>query len=247
MNEIQKLNENDLQILEQAGVIPPNTPRAQVEIFAKVANQKGLSPFSKQIHLIPRKRKNGQTIYTIQTSIDGYRIIAERTGKYAGSDDYLFDEGLTEYEMIKAGRRRPTTATATVYKILPNGETFPIRATARWDEYYPGEQQGFMWAKMPYLMLGKCSEALALRKAFPEALSGIYTNEEMQQADNPIDVEKLEAFREVLEGIDESETLKNESMNLLKEWKEYLPESLIKSEINKKYKELKNAGISEEQ
>jgi hypothetical protein len=70
----------------------------------------------------------------------------------------------------------------TVYKIIGNVRC-PFTASARWDQYYPGDEQGFMWRKMPHLMLGKCAEALALRKAFPAELSGLYIKEEMDQAD----------------------------------------------------------------
>jgi len=89
---------------------------------------------------------------------------------------------LTEYEMLKDNKMKPETATATVYKMI-DGVRCPFSATARWKEYYPGEKQGFLWDKMPFLMLGKCAEALALRKSFPCELSGVYTTEEMGQAD----------------------------------------------------------------
>ena len=240
--ELQKITQDDLQVLEQAGVIPKGTPESQVKLFAKVCAEKGLSPFSKQIHLIPRRSSNGMQ-YTFQTSIDGYRLIAERTGKYAGSDDYVFDEGLTEYEMLKAGRNRPTTATATVYKILPNGQTFPIKATARWDEYYPGDRLGFMWKKMSFLMLGKCSEALALRKAFPEALGGIYTKEEMQQADKPevteVNAELLEKMEIEISSFEDANELKEKALGIVSYWKQQgLPENVTQDYIKKHYRKL---------
>lgn len=184
-----ELSEKDIEILVQSGVIPKGTPEAQIKLFAQICREKNLSPFSRQIHLVPRRDNKLNIVkYTIQIGIDGLRIIAERTGKYAGSDDYVYDEGLTIYEMLKQGRTKPTTATATVYKILPNSQVFPIKATAKWDEYYPGGSQAFMWDKMPFLMLGKTAEALALRKAFPEALSALYSDEEMQQAGEPIEI-----------------------------------------------------------
>jgi hypothetical protein len=81
----------------------------------------------------------------------------------------------------EAHRIVPAKATVTVYKAVA-GQRCPFTATARWDEYYPGGKKGSQWHKMPYLMLGKCAEALALRKAFPKLLSGMYVAEEMDQA-----------------------------------------------------------------
>ena len=149
----------------------------ELQLFLYQAKRTGLDPLSRQIHFVKRQDKG-----TIQTAIDGYRLVADRTGKYAGSDDYLFDEGLNQFQHIHSGRKAPITATVTVWKIV-QGERCPFTATARWEEYFPGEKQGFMWKKMPYLMIGKCAESLALRKAFPAELSGLYTNEEMMQAD----------------------------------------------------------------
>jgi hypothetical protein len=63
----------------------------------------------------------------------------------------------------------------------------PLWATALWSNYVQTSKDGHptkFWSSMGPLMLGKCAESLALRRAFPEDLSGIYTADEMMQADN---------------------------------------------------------------
>lgn len=141
----------------------------ELKLFLYQASKTGLDPLAKQIYFQKRNSKNGPVV-TILTGIDGYRAVAERTGLYAGNDDPVFDD-----------EERPRRATVTVWKLV-GGVRCPFTATARWDQYYPGDTQGFMWKKMPHLMLGKCAEALALRKAFPNQLSGLYTKDEMEQA-----------------------------------------------------------------
>jgi phage recombination protein Bet len=173
------LTEHEIQTLISVGAIPGGTPQNVVQFFSRACADAGLSPFKRQIYLIKRGDK-----YTIQTAIDGFRAIADRTKRYAGSDDYVYDEGLKIIEMLHDGRNRPQTATATVYKVV-GGIRCPITATVRWEEYYPGDALGFMWKKMPFLMPGKCAEALALRKAFPEELSGMYTEDEMIVQNQP--------------------------------------------------------------
>ena len=168
-------NGEEVAILKE--VIAKGATDAELLLFSKVCERRQLDPFAKQIYFVKRDGK-----MTIQTGIDGFRSIADRTDAYAGNDEYRFDEGLTEYQHIKSGRGNPDTATATVYKLV-KGVRCEFTATARWDEYYPGEKQGFMWRKMPYTMLGKVAESQALRRAFPEQLGGIYTDEEMAQAD----------------------------------------------------------------
>lgn len=154
----------------------------ELKLFLYQCSRTGLDPLSRQIHFIKRGGKA-----TIQTGIDGFRAIAERTGHYAGNDDYLFNNDLTMYEMLKAKMESPITATATVYKIV-GGVRVSFSATAIWDAYCPKGNESFMWKKMPYLMLGKCAEALALRKAFPNDLSGVYTDDEMAQAQAPAEI-----------------------------------------------------------
>lgn len=151
--------------------IANGAPPLEFEMFVADCNRRGLDPFAKQTYLIKRGGRWQQ-----QTSIDGYRLIADRTGKYAGSDEPVFD---TE----DAGH--PNKATVTVWKIV-NGQRCPFTASARWAEHVAlfNGKPGETWERMPYLMLAKCAESAALRKAFPQELSGLYTNEEMQQADS---------------------------------------------------------------
>lgn len=157
----------------------------ELKLFLVVANKSGLDPFSKQIHFVKRKQKvNGGgyiEVGAIQTAIDGYRAIAERSGQYAGSDDIVYQED-------EKGKN-PIAATATVYKIV-SGVRVPYTATARWKEFVPSTPNDFMWNKMPYHMLGKVAEALALRKAFPNDLSGIYVEEETQSMGSVVEAEQ---------------------------------------------------------
>jgi phage recombination protein Bet len=132
-----------------------------------------LNPMLNQVHFVRRKNKDGSFAVTTQVGIDGFRLTAQRAGGYAGSDDAVF-----EYDEQK----RPTKATTTVYRIV-EGQRCSFTASARWDEYY--NPVGGQWDRMGHVMLAKCSEALALRKAFPAELSAVNTPEEMDQADRP--------------------------------------------------------------
>lgn len=154
-------------------------------LFVHVAQKMGLDPFARQIHAVKRYNSAaGKEVMSIQVGIDGYRATAQKTGEYAGGDDYLFDEGLTQSQMLQANRKRPVTATATVWRIV-KGTRCPFTATAGFEEYKATKKDGTLnlfWQNRPFLMLGKCAEALAMRKGFPAELAGTYTNDEMEQA-----------------------------------------------------------------
>ena len=196
--EIGNLSEADLQQLELANIIPKGTPAPQVQIFATICKEKGLSPFQKQLYLLPFKKKvkdnsgkdKWETHYACIVGIDGYRTIAERTGKYAGSDDAKFNDDKTEFQCREKGLKNPITATVTVYKIV-KGQRVPYIATAGWLSYVPAEKKRFNWDRMPYMMLAKVAEALALRKAFPEALSGLHAEEESGGFEDIKDTEEI--------------------------------------------------------
>ncbi len=145
-----------------------NLTDAEFAVFLHVAQHSGLDPLARQIYAIRRKGK-----LTIQTAIDGYRLIAARTGEHVGTDDAVFLYG--------ADREPPVRASVTVYRWV-QGQRFAFTASAWWAEYEPEKGQDFMWRKMPHGQLAKVAEALALRKAFPSELAGLYVADEMDRA-----------------------------------------------------------------
>lgn len=192
MNTIQT-QESKIELLKKT--LCKDISSEEFEIFLHACRRTGLDPFMKQIYAI--KRGNNMTI---QTSIDGYRVVADRTGHYAPgkASEFKYDE---EGNLI--------SATAHVMKRTSDGIWHDVSAEAFWAEYvqsYNGKPATF-WAKMPHVMLAKVAEALALRKAFPADLSGIYTQDEMNQADT-IEVPKEEETAP-------DETLSNSDIYLL--------------------------------
>lgn len=147
-------------------------PRPIVEAFLAHCQRTGLDPIARQIYAIERGGKWG-----IQMSIDGARLVAERSKEYEGQTAVQWTaDGVTWVDVWLDDSTPPAAARVGVYRARFRE---PLYAVATFKAYSAG---GPMWTKMPALMLGKCAEALALRKAFPQDLSGLYTSEEMDQA-----------------------------------------------------------------
>lgn len=167
--------QNQLAALKQLGL--ENASQGDLALFLHYAQRTGLDPFSRQIYMIGRGGK-----YTIQSSIDGLRIIAQRSGEYAGQTAPMWCGADGNWKDVWLESTPPVAAKIGVYR---KGFTEALWAVARLDSYapkYQGKLSG-LWVTMPDVMLAKVAESLALRKAFPNDLSGIYTTEEMAQAD----------------------------------------------------------------
>lgn len=159
--------------------IAKGTTDDEFALFMYVAKSQGLNPLTKQIHCVKRwDSKLQKEVASFQVGIDGFRLIAERTGRYAPGKEPVFaydDQG------------KLVSATATVRKLLADGTWADVSATAFHAEYVQTTKEGkpnSMWAKMPHSQLAKTAEALAIRKAFPNDTSGVRGDEEMEQADN---------------------------------------------------------------
>jgi phage recombination protein Bet len=156
--------------------IAPGCSGDELRLFAYACQRTGLDPFSKQIYAIKRGGK-----MTIQAGIDGLRSIAERTGQLDGSETlWCGDDGV--WTDVWLGSKPPAAAKTTIWR---KGAGHPFTGVARFADYNAG--QG-LWTKMGATMIAKCSEALALRKAFPADLSGVYSSDEMEQAVEPVTV-----------------------------------------------------------
>ena len=150
----------------------------EFEVFKMICRRTRLDPTKKQIVAVKRWNKAlGKEVMTPQTTIDGYRAIGNRSGTCAGVK--------TVYHYAPDGSVEG--ATTIIKKILASGVVAEFEGYAKMSEYIPQKAgEDFMYKQKPHVMIGKCSEALAWRRAYPEDMSGIYIEEELMMQDTPV-------------------------------------------------------------
>jgi phage recombination protein Bet len=184
----------------------PDCNHVEFDQFLHVAAQMGLDPLRKQIYaFVFSKDKPDRRRMSIIVGIDGFRSVAKRSGEYrpdTRAPRYSYDPALVDENKNPLGL---ISAEVSVFQ-HSRGQWFEVTAVAYWDEFAPiieggkwvdGEngrrtfrKDGTMaldpaketWRKMPRVMLAKCAEAQAIRRAWPEDLSAIYADEELDRA-----------------------------------------------------------------
>ena len=173
----------DEQVRLIKDTIIPGASNDELALFVNQANRTRLDPFAKQIYSIKRYSSvTHSQVYQVQISIDGARLVAQRSGEYAGQTPTYWCGADGIWVDVWLQDVPPKAAKVGVYR---NGFVEALTAVALWDQYAVKDKDGkltTMWRKMGSLMLGKCAEMLALRRAFPMELSGLYSTEEMDQA-----------------------------------------------------------------
>ncbi|CPU33282.1 RecT-family phage protein [Mycobacteroides abscessus] len=170
--------------LKQLGV--DDAPRGDLDVFFHTSKRLGLDPFTRQIYLIGRKTKVGgyrgeperwETKYTIQTSIDGYRVTGHRIARREGLGrpvvrrQFCGRDGVWREVLVENGP--PVAAKSEIYC---EGQLVG-EAVVKFAEFAQTKNDGQltgMWRDKPTVMIGKCADAAAWRSAFPQDFSGVY-------------------------------------------------------------------------
>ena len=194
------LSESDIEQLREKYLIKPGrqpdkTTLSQQEFdeFVATVQRRKLDPFARQFYWTKRWSKDAGWTFGMEATIDGFRVLSERTGQYRGQVGPFWCGPDGQWQDVWLDSKPPRAAKVG---ILRAGNEGPTYAVALWDSYVQkgkGGDVSYMWVKMGPSQLGKCAEALARRITFPQDLSGLYTVDEMGQADNeaaPVAVKK---------------------------------------------------------
>lgn len=218
MNALVTWTDKQLALIQRT--VAKDCNEDEFNLFIHTCKHMGLDPLRKQCFaFVFHKNKAAKRQMTIVTSIGGYRTIADRTGNYrpdAEKARIIIDESKADHDTNPLGI---VSAEVSVFK-FSHGAWFPAIGEAYWDEYAPirdrfaadgTDENGEAiykptgkryldpkkdgWRKMPRVMIAKCAEAAALRKAWPDDFANTNIEEEIDRS-HSIELSAWEAAEE---------------------------------------------------
>lgn len=195
--QVSGFNDRELALIKRTVAADCNAD--EFDLFVSYCRGLQLDPRRRQIYaVVYNKDKPDKRKMSIIVGIDGFRAVAARTGCYRPDNEdprYEYDDGLK-------GATNPLGLVKASVRLwqYSHGEWFAVAGTAFWDEFAPMKEEWAQgedgkrhptgkktpegkWSTMGRLMLAKCAESQALRKAWPDDFSNVYTPEEMSRAD----------------------------------------------------------------
>jgi phage recombination protein Bet len=166
------------QLIAVREQLAPKASDRELALFAQVCTNLDLNPFADQIVLVPRwDGRVGREVHRHQVTVAGRRAIAERTGDLIGIQGPEWcgprnARGELAWLEVWDDDVPPYCARVFVHR---RGWVSPANGTAKWSEFVVTNRDGRpapLWARMPSHMLGKVAESLALRRAFPDVITG---------------------------------------------------------------------------
>ena len=175
-------------------LICPNANQKEVALFLAHCAAHKLDPFTKEAYLI----KYGDNPASIVTN---YNVFNARANKF---DDYLgIEDGVVILSKDGQIHRRQGSAVYSKLKETLLGGWARVKREGKGDTYVELALEDYdthqaKWKTSPGLMINKCAKSAAWRTAYPSEFNGMYSAEEMEQAQRPAVVEKVERVQDDL-------------------------------------------------
>ena len=186
MNALTTTANQDEVIRVLGNSLYPGAKPESIALVLAYCRANGLDPFLKPCHIVPTSVKTGDKYEmrdVLMPGIADYRIKASRSGEYIGKTEPEFGPDKTE-NLSGMSVTYPEWCRITVRRLV-QGKECEFTAKEYWIENYATAKRdttapNTMWRKRRYGQLAKCTEAQALRMAFPEFSGGAPTAEEME-------------------------------------------------------------------